>query len=273
MNKRFYIKSILIAVNISLISNIATADNMQEILAVTDATNAPYELRDENGQIIGFDIDLINAIAKSQSLKIIVLPYRGNYLLDALENNDKRIIIAPLTITEERKKKLDFTIPYILPTRIAYLKPETAEKLEIKNFNDLDKGTIAAKARTTNVSALESIFGKDNPNIIGVPSQYLAMKSMYSDQTNSAFGDTAVLNYHKQFVDIPLVSFLQPLDEPVLAGFALKKGDDKLKQILDKGIKDVVANGDYEKIAKKWFGNEQAQIFTNSIKEYLKEEQ
>lgn len=240
------------------------------ILAATDATNAPYEMRDEKGQLIGFDVDIIKAIAHSQNLDVTVLPHSWGSIFEAINAGEKDVIVAPLTITEERKKLVDFTIPYILPTRTALMKPEVQQALGINGFYDLDKGKIAAKGQTTNITALEEFFGKDNPNIVSVASQYLAFKDMMSGAVDSGFGDTLVLKYHASFVqNLPLVAFEQPLDEPVYAGFAVRKGNSSLKQTLDQGILDIISSGVYKTLAVKWFGEIEGAKFTNSISQEL----
>lgn len=267
--KRYFLKSLSCVAALCMM-DFAAAQEKMTIIAATDATNAPYEMRDEQGQLIGFDVDLIRAIAANQHMDVTVLPHSWSSIFDALNAGEKDIIVAPLTITEERRQRVDFTIPYILPTRTALIKPDTVSNLDIHSFYDLDKGTIAAKGQTTNQSALESFFGVGNPNIVPVGSQYLAFKAMMSDEVNSAFGDTLVVNYHASFVpDVPLLAIVQPMNEPVEAGFAIRKGNTELKQIIDNGIRGVLQDGTYETLAIKWFGEEQGKLFTRNIKQFL----
>lgn len=225
-------------------------------LATTDATNAPYELRDDKGIVIGFDADLIQAIAREEKFNVDIVPQVWDGIFNSLNSGEKHILIAPLTITPERREQVLFTLPYIYPTRTAYLLEETANNLGIKTYADLVKGTVSTKGKTTNQTSLEADFG-NSIKITPTDSQYLAFTSMVSKKTDIGFGDTAVMQYHADSVkDIKLVKIEQPLKMPIEAGFAVKKGNQELVEKLNSGLKKVVESGEYRKISIKWFGDE-----------------
>lgn len=223
-------------------------------LVVTDASNAPYELRDANGQVIGFDIDIINAIAQNQGFKIKVLPKKWTGIFNLLDTGEADIVVAPITINEERKKIVDFTIPYIKPTRTAFLLEGNDTKLGVKQFSDIQNVQVAVKDKTTNLSSLQEMFGQDWKNFLPTDTQYLAFRDMVGGKADVAFGDTIVLRYHAEsFPDSRFKQFTQPLEEPVLAGFAVKKGNTELALKLNNGIEGIKKDGTYNKIVQKWF--------------------
>ncbi|MFD1244600.1 transporter substrate-binding domain-containing protein [Paralysiella testudinis] len=228
-------------------------------LVATDASNAPYELRDEQGKVTGFDIDLINAIAEQQGFKVQVIAQSWTGIFDSLDNGTRHIVVAPITITEERKKLVDFTDPYIYPTRSAFMLPERAQELGVKSFDDLKNVTIAMKDKTTNLTSLQEMFGKDHDKFMPVATQYLAFKDMAGGKVDVGFGDTIVMRYHSKFFpNQKFIQIEQPLKEKIEAGYAVKKGNDELRNKLNAGLKAVRENGTYQKIAEKWFDAESA---------------
>lgn len=243
-------------------------------VVATDPSNAPFEGRDEKGLVEGFDVDLIQAIAELEKFNVNIIPEPWAGIFEALDSGERDILIAPLTITPERDQLVDFTIPYIYPTRTAYMLPETAAKLGINTYEDLPKASsVAAKEATTNVSSLEEDFG-GNLNIVPVTSQYLALTAVTSGKADVGFGDTAVLQYHaKDMKDIQFKTIEQTLNEPVRAGFAVKNGNQELVALLNKGIQDVVANGSYRKIAVKWFGEELGNQVADRTEAQMKQQQ
>lgn len=93
------------------------------LLAATSADNPPYEYM-QNGKIVGIDVDIINNIASSieRDVEIQNLDFSG--LLQALSSKNVDLVIAALSVTEERKKHVDFSIPY-LSTTVALLYRDT----------------------------------------------------------------------------------------------------------------------------------------------------
>ncbi|WP_227429137.1 substrate-binding periplasmic protein [Psychrobacter sp. I-STPA6b] len=239
-------------------------------VVATDPSNAPFELRNEQGTVDGFDVDLIKAIAKAEQFNVDVIPQPWSGVFQSLDSGERDILIAPLTINAERDELVDFTIPYIYPTRTAYLLPETAAKLGINTYQDLPKAQIAAKKATTNISSLVDDFGEANLNLVPVDSQYLALTAVTSGQAQAGFGDTAVLQHHaREMNGVDFVTIEQTLNEPVKAGFAVQNGNTELAELLNKGIKTVVADGTYRQLAIKWFGEELGNQIADRTQKYM----
>ena len=78
----------------------------------TDAAYAPFESQNEKGEIVGFDIDVVTAIAQKAniSVKFVNTPWEG--IFNALNQGDRDLLVSSITITDERKQTMDFTEPY-----------------------------------------------------------------------------------------------------------------------------------------------------------------
>ena len=78
----------------------------------TDAAYAPFESQNEKGEIVGFDIDVVNAVAKKAGfeVKFVNTPWEG--IFNTLQQGDRDFLVSAITITDERKQTMDFTNPY-----------------------------------------------------------------------------------------------------------------------------------------------------------------
>ena len=118
------------------------AENVQTYVIGTEPYFPPFEYADENSSstIIGFDVDLINAIAEDQGFKVQWKDLEFDALIPALQSGQVDIIASGMTITAEREEAVDFSEPYInagLALAVA------AGNEEIKSVDDL-KGKVAA---------------------------------------------------------------------------------------------------------------------------------
>jgi polar amino acid transport system substrate-binding protein len=83
-----------------------------KIIAATSADYAPYESVDDSGQFVGFDVDLINEIAKRIGVEVEIKDMGFDTLIVSLQEKKVDLIIAGMVITPEREQKVDFTVPY-----------------------------------------------------------------------------------------------------------------------------------------------------------------
>lgn len=90
----------------------AASDSGKTYVIGTDVTFAPFEYEDENGDFVGIDMDLLDAIAKDQNFKYQIKSLGFNAAVQALEANQVDGVIAGMSITDERKAKFDFSEPY-----------------------------------------------------------------------------------------------------------------------------------------------------------------
>jgi len=110
----------------------AQAQN-RELIVASSATYAPFAFENKDKQIVGFDIDIINAIAKQQGLKIKIVntPFTG--IFGALNNGDVDLVISGVTINEKRKQSYDFTPPYFAARQLIAL-PKNSTVASLKDL-------------------------------------------------------------------------------------------------------------------------------------------
>jgi polar amino acid transport system substrate-binding protein len=134
----------------------------RELTVASSATYAPFAFENKDKQIVGFDIDIINAIAKQQGLKIKIVntPFTG--IFGALNNGDVDLVISGVTINDKRKQSYDFTPPYFaarqliaLPknSTVASLKDLAGKKIAVVSASTADDIASASSARPAPTSA------------------------------------------------------------------------------------------------------------------------
>ena len=215
----------------------------------SDAPYEPFEFQDENGEWTGFDMDVVRAIAEDNGLEleVSVQPFDGIWLAPAAGKCD--MVASSMTITEEREAAADFTQSYFDAFQSLLVRKDDAAK-----YNSLDAlagKTIAVQTGTTG----ESFANANKPEGATIQSfdeasaMFLALES---GQVDAVLQDYLINKERadKQGTSAVSVKFE---DTPEQYGFAVKTGDKALLDILNKGIDDLKASGDYKTIYDKYF--------------------
>jgi len=132
---------------------------MKTLKVATDAAYAPFESL-ENGKIVGFDVDLVNAAAKEAGYKANVVNVGWDPLFVEIKEKKSDLAVSAITITDDRKQTYDFSVPYYLSTN-EILVPENST---ISSGADLKGKTVAVQNATTGQEVAESILGKNSPH-------------------------------------------------------------------------------------------------------------
>lgn len=243
MNRRALVVGLLMA----LPALHATAQS-RELVVGSSATYAPFAFENKDKQIVGFDIDIINAIAKQQALKIKIVntPFSG--IFAALNNGDVDLVISGVTINDKRRQSYDFSPSYFAAHQlIAVPKSSTVTTL---------KGLAGKKIAVVNASTADDVasreFGKTNPNIRRFESTPLIISELAGGGVDAAIGDNGVIAYRvSQNPDLKTVE--DPSFPEEGFGIVVKKGDKALQDKLTAGLAAIRADGSYNVIYKKWF--------------------
>ena len=121
--------------------NLTSAEGKTYTIA-TDITFAPFEFQDTNGDFVGIDIDLLNAIAENQGFNVEIKPLGFNAAVQALESKQVDGVIAGMSITDERERKFDFSEPYF-ESGVVMAIAEGNE--DIASYEDLKGKRVAVK--------------------------------------------------------------------------------------------------------------------------------
>ena len=219
---------------------------------LTNCTGLPYKPfeYEENGEVIGFDIDLVDLVAKKLGVEqeIVDTPFEGIQSGEDLNARKCDIAAAAMTITDERAEKIAFSDPYFDANQALLVEKGSG----IKSLADLEGKTLGVQSGTTGKmyaeeNAPEGVQLKDYEDVA------LELSSVKSGQVPAAVNDIPVLlDYVK---DNPQLEVAAQFETGEQYGFGMKKGtSEKLKQTVDDVIKQAKADGTYDRIYEKWFG-------------------
>jgi len=224
------------------------AAGQQHVLVASDTAYAPFEFQDKNtGKYIGFDMDLINAIGKVNNWNVEVRSMNFDGIVPALESSSVDMAISAMTITSEREKKVDFSLPYYQSGQSIVVQ---ASNNTIKGWDDLKGKKIGVQIATTGADEARKIPGAQITDYNTINEAFMALKN---GNVDAVVNDYPVNAYFiKQGNnDVKLVGDLRTSE---VYGIAVPKGK---KEILDKvnsALLTLKKNGEFAKIYEKWFG-------------------
>jgi glutamine transport system substrate-binding protein len=233
-------------------SSSSSGETKKKIIVGTDAAFAPFEYMDK-GKIVGFDVDLLDAIMKEAGIDYELKNIGWDPLFAALQNKEIDMAISGITINDKRKQTYDFSIPYFESTHMIMVK----ENSPIKNALDLKGKTIGVQNGTTGQEAVEKLLGKENKNIKKFENTVVAIMDLLNGGVEAVVTDNAVASeYVKNNPDKKIKTIADPDHfESEFYGLMFPKGSD-LKAKVDEALKKVIESGKYAEIYKKWFGTE-----------------
>lgn len=218
----------------------------------TMGSYAPLEFRDQYGQSIGFDMDIIYAIAARQKFHVSVLTHPWNGMLNTLNTGERDIIISSVNITPERQEIYEFSQPYFALQDVLLVKTQNEN---IHKFEDLigQNATISALAGSAQKTNLLKLGVKEE-YVISSESQFVAVKEMFADKAQAVIGDGPVMDYFAlSYPEIPTKRLVLPDAPTEYFGIAVKKGNTELRDKLNAGLKQIYEEGVYDRIYFKWF--------------------
>lgn len=231
----------------------------------TDAEGgAPYAFPDPNNpdMLIGFEIDLAEAIGRELGVKIKYIQNAWDSLIPALERGDFDVAVNGIEITKERQKKVIFTKPYYIYTVQTVVK---ADDDRIKTFKDLKGKKVGTLQGAVSQTLLQELGDVDIKIYSGVVEPY---------------EDLALGRLDAVFLDSPIASYyakpnkkLKYAGEPVgegLYGIALRKEDKELRDELNKILTKLISSGELKSIYEKWnlWDKTQEKLYNYVKKEY-----
>ncbi|QHW29726.1 transporter substrate-binding domain-containing protein [Paenibacillus rhizovicinus] len=203
-----------------------------------------------SGSVEGFDVDIAKALAKDilgDETKLELKEVTSKTRIPMLNNNDIDMIVATMTITDERKKEVDFSDVYFKAGQSLLVKKGSA----IKSIDDIKKGTkvLAVKGSTS----VDNIKAKvPDASILEFDNYQDAFSALKAGQGDTLTTDNAIL-YGMAVQDPGYEVVGEPFtDEPY--GIAIKKGETDLLNSVNEGLKKLHDNGEYDKIYEKWIG-------------------
>ena len=237
-----------------LAAGAASAQEMMKLKIGTEGAYPPFNNLTSDGKLEGFDIDIANALCAEMKAECEFVVQDWDGIIPALEAKKFDAIIASMSITEERKLKVDFTGKYYnTPPAIAVKKDSTIAGITPA---DMKGKVIGAQGSTIHFNYLEATYKESE--IKGYPTAQEYQLDLANGRVDAVNDDISVI---KGWLATPegacckLLGTVTP--DPKIhgegAGIAVRKGETALVEKFNAAIAAIRANGKYDEIAKKYF--------------------
>lgn len=210
----------------------------------------PFEGINQNGQWIGFDVDMARLMAQDLGVKLKVVPTQWSGILPSLVSGKFDMIISAMTITPQRAVMVNFSIPYfsvgqkiLYNTQIYKTAPTLDDLLNKKNL------TIAVQIGTTGDDAARRFF--KNGEVLEFQTMDQAALQVALRKADIAVADSTYVDYM-----ISKYNQLRTTDETLTNenyGVAVKQGEPDLLNWVNTFITYIKASGQWKTLYKKWF--------------------
>lgn len=210
----------------------------------------PFEMRDKKGNLIGFDVDIAQDMAKSMGVKLEIVSTAWDGIIPALLTDKFDLIMGGMTVTQMRNLRVNFADPYIVVGQTIIISKKIAG--QVKSYQDLNdpKYTVCAKLGTTGDIAIGKFMPKAKHRQYETESEAMMEVSngridafVYDLPPNAVFASEhkdTVVHLEKPFTFEPLA-------------FAVRRGDYDFINWINNYLQQVKGDGTYQAMYMKWF--------------------
>ena len=229
---------------ISLMAFMSCSKKENKLYVGTNAEFVPFEYR-EGDNIVGFDVDLINEIAKiiKQDIEFVDMAFDG--LLPALQSKKIDIIIAGMTANEERKKFVNFSEPYYNSQQSILVHSDNKDIIGFNSLEGKNVGVVLGYTGDLIVSEMSNV----NTQKYGATSEaVIALKSKKVDAVVLDYEPAK--QYFNQNDDLKLIITDSVNEEYAIA---MRKEDTELLKKVNDALNIIKENGTYDMLIEKYF--------------------
>ncbi|WHY89351.1 ABC transporter substrate-binding protein [Neobacillus cucumis] len=244
-----FIGVIIAALMLSACSNKTSTDSTKEkeFHYAMSGLYKPFNFK-ENGKLQGFDLEIGEALAKKMGMKPVPVTNPWETLIQGLQAKKYDAIIGSMTVTDERKKSVDFTDTYYRSGAQIFV---SENNNSIHSDSDL-KGKKIGVVKASTYKDLALTY-TDKKNVVEYDSDITALMDLPTGRLDAVITD--------QMVGLPIIKAgsikIKDIGKPLThddQAIAVRKEDKELKEKLNKALKEIIKDGTYEKISDKWFG-------------------
>ena len=262
INFKFFL-SFLIIFNFMSNFSIFANSSKSKITIGLDINVPPMGYKNNNGDIVGFDIDLANEIFNKDYNNIIFQPIDWDSKEMELNSGTIDVIWNGLSETPERKESMLLTKPYLKNRQVVLVNKNS----DINSLSDLKGKNICVQKGSTGADALSKhIISSELKEIIELENMVNCLNEVETGKSDATIVDEVVSKYYLNQIGKDKFKIL---DEEISSEFyvvAVKKGNEQLKEFIESKLYEIYKAGKASEISKKWFG-EDIFYWNDSIKE------
>jgi len=249
MKHLFTTSTIAAAITLGLGSTTAFAQT-PTVNVATDPSFVPFEMLDpETGEMIGFDMDIINEVADRAGFDVNLTTMEFSGIIPAVQTGSQEIAIAGTTITEERAQVVDFSDPYYDSGLQIIVR---ADNEEVSSIEDLEGLSVATKIGSTSYDFLQQELGED-ADITPYPGTADMYTALLGRNVDAVLYDAPNVAYFSQTRGEGRTKVVGPLYEGQEYGIVFHKGSEWVEPT-NEALAAMREDGTYDEIYTKWFG-------------------
>ncbi|MGJ9459690.1 transporter substrate-binding domain-containing protein [Oceanobacillus sp. CF4.6] len=213
-----------------------------------EGTYPPFNYQGDTEDFVGFDVDISKEVAKRLGVEVEFLTSKWAGLIGGLNADKFDVIIAQMTVTEERKESVDFTDPYVITGAVIVTHNDTDG---IESLADLNGLKVGAAAGTSFADLAEQAEGADVKLYEGGFSTYV--NDVVNKRLDALVNDSLVMGYNIEESGLPIKVTSELLSRDANA-MAVKKDNEDFVNKMNELLAEMKEDGTYEEIYMKWFG-------------------
>ncbi|MFE7838813.1 transporter substrate-binding domain-containing protein [Streptomyces sp. NPDC057474] len=218
---------------------------------LTTCTHLPYPpfQSEIDGKVQGFDVSLIDLVAEDLGVKqeILDTPFENFKTGAFLNSGECDLAAAGMTITDERKKNVDFSDPYFEATQAVL----AAKKTDVRSFADLKDVKVGTQAQTTG----EDYAKSQGLDPVSFESSDAVLNGLRAGQVDAVVIDYPVVQGWLKNAEIAdAYAVAEQVNTGEEYGITVKKGNTKLLAAINKALADAKSDGTYKKLYEQWIG-------------------
>jgi glutamine transport system substrate-binding protein len=249
MKHLFTTSTIATAITLGLGSTTAFAQT-PTVNVATDPSFVPFEMLDpETGEMVGFDMDIINEVAERAGFDVNLTTMEFSGIIPAVQTGSQEVAIAGITITDERAQVVDFSDPYYDSGLQIIVR---ADNEEVSSLEDLEGLSIATKIGSTSYDFLQQELGED-ADITPYPGTADMYMALLGRNVDAVFYDAPNVAYFSQTRGEGRTKVVGPLYEGQQYGIVFHKGSEWVEPT-NEALASMREDGTYDEIYTKWFG-------------------
>lgn len=219
-----------------------------------EGTYAPYCYHGDDGELIGFEVDVAKAIAEKIGYEVEFAEIKWDSMFEALDAGTIDVVMNQVTITDERKEKYDFTTPYVYTQPVLIVKSDNED---VKSFDDI-KGLKAAEGLTSNYNQIARDYGAE---IVGQDEIALALQCVLNGEADVVVNDFLTYSYWTaQTGDTTSLKVADTLDDVASSAIVINKGRDELRDALSEAIDELLEEGKISEISETYFNTDVSKV-------------
>ncbi len=212
---------------------------------------APFTYVDDDGNLVGFDLDLIRAMAAAEGYAVEVKPYPFDGLIPALMTGSIDLIISGFTISEERARRVDFSDPYYRCGLTFLIKKEFSDLFN--DLQDLKDEVLCSQIGTTGALFTAKVLPDTTLRQFNSPPE--SYMELVNDGCKAVINDRPVNDFFlAKYKGPEIVSKTITDADSECYGIAVRKGNEKMLKLMNSSLRKVLENGQFAKISEQWFG-------------------